>query len=124
MVAMPLVMGRALSHHNNVMRKAAWTHYGFVIGQEGDSYLLAFREALDAVAFCLQVGVRVQGAGLRVQGVSAGFGVQGLGCRVLGFRVQGNGYLGFRVMGTLIFSFRVQGIGVRVQGNGYPNIRF
>lgn len=51
---MPLVMGTALSQHNNVMRKAAWVHYGFIIGQEGDAFILAFREPLDAVAFCLQ----------------------------------------------------------------------
>jgi hypothetical protein len=30
---------------------------GFIIGQEGDSFIVAFREAVDAVAFCLQVGV-------------------------------------------------------------------
>eukprot|EP00878_Enallax_costatus_P037215 GHUV01042021.1.p1 GENE.GHUV01042021.1~~GHUV01042021.1.p1 ORF type:complete len:610 (+),score=118.99 GHUV01042021.1:1020-2849(+) len=53
-VAMPLVMGKAMSQHNNAVRKAAWTHYGFVVGQEGDSYVLAFSDALDAVAFCLQ----------------------------------------------------------------------
>lgn len=55
MVAMPLVMGRALAQHNNAVRKAAWAHFGFTVCQEGDSYTLAFREALDAVAFCLQV---------------------------------------------------------------------
>lgn len=56
-VAMPLVMGRAMSLHNNAVRKAAWTHFGFIVGQEGDSYILAFSDALDAVAFCLQVGL-------------------------------------------------------------------
>ena len=55
MVAMPLAMGQALSQHSNVIRRAAWTHYGFVVGQEGDSFILAFRDASDAVAFCLQV---------------------------------------------------------------------
>jgi hypothetical protein len=55
MVAMPLVMAKALSQHNNAVRKAAWVHFGFTVCQEGDSYTLAFREALDAVAFCLQV---------------------------------------------------------------------
>lgn len=57
MVAMPLVMGRSMSHHNNVIRKAAWTHFGFVIGQEGDSFILVFQDPLDAVAFCLQVRI-------------------------------------------------------------------
>jgi hypothetical protein len=28
MVAMPLIMGKSMSVHNNAMRKAAWTHYG------------------------------------------------------------------------------------------------
>jgi hypothetical protein len=64
MVTMPLVMAQALSQHNNAVRKAAWVHFGFTVCQEGDSYTLAFREALDAVAFCLQV---------RAAGVTAGF---------------------------------------------------
>lgn len=55
MVAMPLAMAQAVSQHSNVIRRAAWTHYGFVVGQEGDSFILAFRDACDAVAFCLQV---------------------------------------------------------------------
>eukprot|EP00775_Hariotina_reticulata_P007035 gene7035-7249_t len=55
MVAMPLVMGAALSQHNNIIRKAAWTHFGYIIGQEGDAYILVFRDAMDAAAFCLQV---------------------------------------------------------------------
>lgn len=58
MVKMPLAMGQAVSQHSNVIRRAAWTHYGFVVGQEGDSFILAFRDACDAVAFCLQVGGR------------------------------------------------------------------
>lgn len=60
-VAMPLVMGKAMSQHNNAVRKAAWTHFGSIIGQEGDSYILAFSDALDAVAFCLQVRSALQG---------------------------------------------------------------
>jgi hypothetical protein len=32
MVAMPLVMGAALSQHNNIIRKAAWMHFGYIIG--------------------------------------------------------------------------------------------
>ncbi len=55
MVKMPLAMGQAVAQHSNVIRRAAWTHYGFVVGQEGDSFILAFRDAADAVAFCLQV---------------------------------------------------------------------
>jgi hypothetical protein len=55
MVTMPLAMVQAVSQHSNVIRRAAWTHYGFVVGQEGDSFILAFRDACDAVAFCLQV---------------------------------------------------------------------
>jgi class 3 adenylate cyclase len=52
------VMHGAMATHNGIMRKAAWQHYGFVIGQEGDSFIIAFRAALDAVSFCLQVGTR------------------------------------------------------------------
>lgn len=55
MVKMPLAMGQAVSQHSNIIRRAAWTHYGNVVGQEGDSFLVGFRDALDAVAFCLQV---------------------------------------------------------------------
>jgi hypothetical protein len=51
------VMHEAMGTHNSIMRKAAWQHYGFVIGQEGDSFIVAFRAALDAVSFCLQVTV-------------------------------------------------------------------
>jgi class 3 adenylate cyclase len=61
MVKMPLAMGQAISQHSNVIRRAAWTHYGFVVGQEGDSFVLAFRDASDAVAFCLQVSPNAHG---------------------------------------------------------------
>lgn len=61
MVAMPLVMAKALSHHNNAVRKAAWVHFGNTVCQEGDSYTIAFKEAIDAVAFCLQVRDRAMG---------------------------------------------------------------
>jgi class 3 adenylate cyclase len=45
--------------HNTLVRKAAWQHYGAVVTQEGDSFVIAFREAVDAVSCCLQVGAGV-----------------------------------------------------------------
>ncbi len=52
----PELMTRALTLHNNVIRKARWANFGYTVEQEGDSYCLVFYEALDAVIFCLQVG--------------------------------------------------------------------
>lgn len=51
----PEVMYRALMIHNRVMNAAKYANCGFVLEQEGDSYTLAFYDAFDAVAFCLQV---------------------------------------------------------------------
>lgn len=51
----PEVMYRALMIHNGVIRAAKFSNCGFVLEQEGDSYTLAFYDAVDAVAFCLQV---------------------------------------------------------------------
>ncbi len=48
-------MYRALVMHNNVIRSAKFANCGFVLEQEGDSFTLAFYDAVDAVAFCLQV---------------------------------------------------------------------
>jgi hypothetical protein len=50
----PELMFRALTLHNNIIRKAKWVNCGFTLEQEGDSYALVFYDALDAVAFCLQ----------------------------------------------------------------------
>ncbi len=51
----PELMMPALVTHNNLIRIAKWSNYGFTIEQEGDSYAIVFREASDAVKFCLQV---------------------------------------------------------------------
>jgi hypothetical protein len=51
----PEVMFRALVMHNSVIRSAKYANCGFVLEQEGDSFTLAFYNAFDAVAFCLQV---------------------------------------------------------------------
>ncbi|WIA08451.1 hypothetical protein OEZ85_007888 [Tetradesmus obliquus] len=83
MVAMPLVMGRALAQHNNAVRKAAWAHFGFTVCQEGDSYTLAFREALDAVAFCLQVQQALQKTEMGVASGVLEDKEECLSCRVL-----------------------------------------
>eukprot|EP00878_Enallax_costatus_P015917 GHUV01016686.1.p1 GENE.GHUV01016686.1~~GHUV01016686.1.p1 ORF type:complete len:509 (+),score=139.69 GHUV01016686.1:281-1807(+) len=48
-------MYKALTLHNNVIRRAKYEHCGSTLQQEGDSYTIAFHDAFDAVAFCLQV---------------------------------------------------------------------
>ncbi len=55
----PEVMISALNLHNGIMRKARWQHCGFTVEQEGDSYTFVFYTAVDAAAFCLQVGIRL-----------------------------------------------------------------
>jgi class 3 adenylate cyclase len=47
---------KALGMHNAILRRAASAHAGHVVEQEGDSWSVAFHTAMDAVAFCLQVG--------------------------------------------------------------------
>jgi hypothetical protein len=49
------MMAKALGIHNNMVRKARWTAFGYTVEQEGDSYTLCFYDAVDAVSFCLQV---------------------------------------------------------------------
>jgi hypothetical protein len=49
---------RFLGIHNALLRRAAAMHAGHVVEQEGDSWSVAFHTAMDAVAFCLQVGWR------------------------------------------------------------------
>jgi hypothetical protein len=46
---------QALQVHNHIVRHAAYVHAGFVLEQEGDSFVLCFHEPLDAAAFALQV---------------------------------------------------------------------
>lgn len=50
----PTLTTKALALHNAVLRKAAHNHAGHVIEQEGDSWSVAFHDAQDAAAFCLQ----------------------------------------------------------------------
>jgi hypothetical protein len=50
---------KALGMHNAILRRAASAHAGHVIEQEGDSWSVAFHTAMDAVAFCLQVGLQL-----------------------------------------------------------------
>ncbi|KXZ47811.1 hypothetical protein GPECTOR_32g423 [Gonium pectorale] len=50
----PELMTKALNLHNGLIRKARWSNFGYTVEQEGDSYVLVFYEALDAVIFCLQ----------------------------------------------------------------------
>jgi hypothetical protein len=46
---------KALAIHNAVIRRAKYVNCGFTLEQEGDSYIIVFKDTLDAVAFCLQV---------------------------------------------------------------------
>jgi hypothetical protein len=48
---------RFLGIHNALLRRAAAMHAGHVVEQEGDSWSVAFHTSMDAVAFCLQVGL-------------------------------------------------------------------
>jgi len=50
----PAAATAALAAHNAALRSAAWANAGFVLEQEGDSFLIAFYEPMDAVAFCMQ----------------------------------------------------------------------
>ncbi len=49
-------MMEALRLHNDTLRKAKWDNCGSTVEQEGDSFSIVFHDAMDAVAFCLQVG--------------------------------------------------------------------
>lgn len=55
MKASPGITVKVLNMHNAIMRKAAHTHAGHAFEMEGDSWAVAFHDAFDAVAFCLQV---------------------------------------------------------------------
>jgi class 3 adenylate cyclase len=68
MKASPSHTVKALALHNAVLRKAAHIHAGHVFEQEGDSWAVAFQDAFDAAAFCLQVqqALRKVGGRLRV----------------------------------------------------------
>jgi hypothetical protein len=59
MKANPQLMTSALNLHNSVMRKVRWENCGFTVEQEGDSFTMVFYTAVDAAAFCLQVGSMV-----------------------------------------------------------------
>ena len=68
----PEAMDRGIDLHNQSLRAMADEFAGHEIRNEGDSFTLAFHDALDAVKFCLKVrgqagrqGRRAQGRGLR-----------------------------------------------------------
>ena len=62
MKSSPELMTEALNLHNGLMRKVRWENCGFTVEQEGDSYTFVFYTAVDAAAFCLQVGATSQQA--------------------------------------------------------------
>lgn len=49
----PALMRDALMTHNSIIRAAKWKNYGSTLDQEGDSFILAFHDAFDAVSFAL-----------------------------------------------------------------------
>lgn len=53
----PLLPPQALALHNQIIRKCCHEYAGCVLQLEGDAFVIAFHEPLDAVAFALQVGV-------------------------------------------------------------------
>lgn len=59
-VPLPQPHTQALKVHNNVLRQCKWDNCGFTLEQEGDSFGLVFHTAMDAVVFCLQVGLHTQ----------------------------------------------------------------
>ncbi|KAF8064653.1 CYR1 [Scenedesmus sp. PABB004] len=48
------VMGAAVEAHNAVLRGLLGAHGGHEVRTDGDSFTLAFHDALDAVAYCIQ----------------------------------------------------------------------
>ncbi|EFJ41572.1 hypothetical protein VOLCADRAFT_98419 [Volvox carteri f. nagariensis] len=48
------VMDAALQIHHRVVRQTLLMHRGYESATEGDSFILAFKDALNAVAFCVQ----------------------------------------------------------------------
>jgi class 3 adenylate cyclase len=50
----PAAAAVALTAHTAALRTAAWANAGFVLEQEGDSFLIAFYDQMDAVDFCMQ----------------------------------------------------------------------
>jgi class 3 adenylate cyclase len=49
-------MGRAIELHNASLRALLEDHGGHEVRTDGDSFTLAFHDAVDAVRWCLQVG--------------------------------------------------------------------
>lgn len=53
----PVVMGAAVEQHNVVLRRLLEQHGGHEVRTDGDSFTLAFHDATDAVAYCIQVSM-------------------------------------------------------------------
>lgn len=52
-------MSKAIDMHNSMMRELLDEFAGHEIRNEGDSFALAFHDAIDAVQFCVKVRARV-----------------------------------------------------------------
>ena len=48
-----------LGHHQVVMRTCLAAHHGYEVKTEGDSFMVAFSDPQDAVAFCIEAQVRL-----------------------------------------------------------------
>lgn len=55
MKSAPDLMTEALTTHDAIIQAAKWSTCGSIIEQEGDSFVIVFHEAMDAMQFCLQV---------------------------------------------------------------------
>lgn len=57
----PQVMNTALAKHDTLIRELIHLHDGFEITTEGDAFIIAFHEPQDALAWCLNIQVRLWG---------------------------------------------------------------
>ncbi|CAG9466706.1 unnamed protein product [Pedinophyceae sp. YPF-701] len=58
----PLTMQKAISVHDAIMRRYLPAFHGYEVNTEGDSYLIAFHTASDAVAYCATVQLALYAA--------------------------------------------------------------
>jgi hypothetical protein len=52
---------QALVLHNEVIQKAVYANVGYILEQEGDSFIVLFHEPCDAAAFALQASTLLYG---------------------------------------------------------------
>jgi class 3 adenylate cyclase len=52
-------MAEAMQTHDRIMRHFMAVHRGYEVKQNGDGFMIAFQDALDALGFCLDVQVKM-----------------------------------------------------------------